>query len=556
MTATETVEIELKFDVDAGTEAPDLSNIVESGQTGAPRTFHLEAVYFDTADLDLLRSKIVLRRRTGGTDFGWHLKRPADSGLGRRELQVDFGQAPADGPIPTAILEQVHAIIREKELSPIATVVTERTMTSVYGDSRAEIAVFCADEVRAVSLLPGGDDSGIREWCEWEFELTGSGSPDLLEPARDALLAAGARTASSESKLARALGPQVGARMAAEREAKAARRQPSGRGRNAGGDSPQNGSGTKGSDKKGKAKKGKKGKKGKGSTPKNGRTPRESALDLVVDATAGYTDLLLTYDPLVRADAPDSVHQMRVNARSLRSLLKSFPGVLDDAQITDLEDDLKELGEILGLARDSEVQHAAISALLETEDAPQDLLGMLERRQQIDYDRALRTIRHALATPRYLSLLDRLDEVVETPRPGPDAGLTAKKEAVKAIKRARKRIVKAERAMGELGEWTPEWEEAAHTVRKRAKALRYTCESSAHLDDDFAALGKRAKRVQSLLGDFNDTVINRGRIAELADLPEARTLSPQAHFVFGRLDAREQQRGREAVEAYLALPRF
>jgi inorganic triphosphatase YgiF len=37
----------------------------------------LDVVYYDTADLRLIRAGITMRRRTGGEDPDWHLKLPA-----------------------------------------------------------------------------------------------------------------------------------------------------------------------------------------------------------------------------------------------------------------------------------------------------------------------------------------------------------------------------------------------------------------------------------------------------------------------------------------------
>ncbi|MFB8242316.1 CYTH domain-containing protein [Kitasatospora purpeofusca] len=36
----------------------------------------LDALYYDTPDLRLLRRGITLRRRSGGGDAGWHVKLP------------------------------------------------------------------------------------------------------------------------------------------------------------------------------------------------------------------------------------------------------------------------------------------------------------------------------------------------------------------------------------------------------------------------------------------------------------------------------------------------
>src|SRR6202042_3379261 len=86
---SEQLEIEQKFDVDTGFERPSFSAL--PGVTAAaPVLHHLSATYFDTADNRLPASKINLRRRTGGTDEGWHLKLPEGAGA-RREGHAPLG---------------------------------------------------------------------------------------------------------------------------------------------------------------------------------------------------------------------------------------------------------------------------------------------------------------------------------------------------------------------------------------------------------------------------------------------------------------------------------
>ena len=83
--------------------------------------------------------------------------------------------------------------------------------------------------------------------------------------------------------------------------------------------------------------------------------PRAEPADPIHRAVAGQVAQLITWDRAVRADAYDSVHQMRVATRKLRSLLKeseeSF-GITDDDWILD---ELRQLAAILGIARDAEV---------------------------------------------------------------------------------------------------------------------------------------------------------------------------------------------------------
>src|SRR5215475_11878166 len=93
------IETETKYDADDDTALPDLNSLPQVRSTRGPDHQRLQAEYYDTADLVLLRSGITLRRRTGGHDPGWHLKLPT-GGLGREEIRLPLGQAgrrvPAD----------------------------------------------------------------------------------------------------------------------------------------------------------------------------------------------------------------------------------------------------------------------------------------------------------------------------------------------------------------------------------------------------------------------------------------------------------------------------
>jgi len=68
--ATRQSEIETKLEIAPDAKLPSLSKrrrLAAVGIAGAadPQNYHLDAMYYDTPDLDLLRSKMTLRRRTG-----------------------------------------------------------------------------------------------------------------------------------------------------------------------------------------------------------------------------------------------------------------------------------------------------------------------------------------------------------------------------------------------------------------------------------------------------------------------------------------------------------
>ena len=68
------------------------------------------------------------------------------------------------------------------------------------------------------------------------------------------------------------------------------------------------------------------------------------------------------YDPLVRRDEPDAVHQMRVATRRARSALQAFGGIIDREATRPLCAELKWLAAALGPARDGEVMLARLTA--------------------------------------------------------------------------------------------------------------------------------------------------------------------------------------------------
>jgi len=206
---SEFLEIEQKFDVDAGFKRPSFAGLAGVSEA-APVLHHLSATYFDTADKRLAAAKITLRRRTGGTDAGWHLKLPAGSGA-RREVHAPLGQA--ERQVPEVLAARVAEVTGGQPLAPIASLHTERTVVTLRGDDGRVRAEVADDLVTARRLAPEGESvsdgtgrAAGRElrWREIEVEVT-SADPPLQRAAADVLFAAGARPAGHGSKLARVL---------------------------------------------------------------------------------------------------------------------------------------------------------------------------------------------------------------------------------------------------------------------------------------------------------------------------------------------------------------
>lgn len=506
MSAQETTEVELKYDLDAHAEVPDLTILPAVQSVSDPVIEHLDATYYDTDALDLAGHKITLRKREGGHDEGWHLKRPGvDSPVGRREMHVPLQTAAdpfAEVVVPTDLTDHVQVHIRGRHLLPIATISTIRRITELHDAEGAVLAVLCEDSVATQSLLPGGI---AQSWHEWELELV-SGDTDLLYAADEVLRTGGARTATSVSKLARAIGTTPTTHDSSEK------------GRH--------------------AKKTRLGKKA-------------SALELVVAELSEHRDHLIAHDPRVRVNEPDSVHQMRVATRRARSVLRSFPDVLRGKDVEQLEGELKYLASVLGDARDAEVQLTRNRHLLKSEATPAGISRTLIDDQRVIHSTALEAAIEFLHSKRYFELLDELDRTIAEPQPGTDADIKARNVFDKAVAKSAKRVHKAQKKLGDLTDGSTEWVEQLHTIRKRAKQLRYTVDSGARLDTNkHRKLGKKAKRAQSALGDFHDAVISRRNVAQLAT---GSGVSVADAYVYGRLDAREEAAAEHALAAYKKL---
>jgi inorganic triphosphatase YgiF len=193
---SEHLEIEQKFDVDEGFERPSFGQL--DGMSAAEPVVHqLSATYFDTADGRLAASKITLRRRTGGTDEGWHLKLPASAGA-RREIHAPLSAG--DRQVPDELAGRVSDVTGGHELAPVATLDTERTAVTLRDDAGREVAEVADDAVTGRRLADGAE----LRWREVEVEVT-EAAPDLQRAAAELLFAAGARPAGHGSKLAKVL---------------------------------------------------------------------------------------------------------------------------------------------------------------------------------------------------------------------------------------------------------------------------------------------------------------------------------------------------------------
>ncbi|MFJ9738367.1 CHAD domain-containing protein [Streptomyces sp. NPDC101166] len=465
----------------AGTGSPGLS-LVDGG------VHDLDAVYYDTADLRLARSAATLRRRTGGPDAGWHLKLPLP-GDDRDEIR-----APLQDGVPERLRELALSRTRGARLQPVVRIRSRRSVRDLVDADGTVLAEVALDRVDADSLCPEG---GHASWAELEVELAaGDGDPALLDRVENALGAEGFTRSGSASKLARALS-----------------------------DTAADAAGASGAQ----------------SAPRPASGPRPGTAGAELHAyLSEQVRALVDLDPAVRRGLPDSVHQMRVACRRLRSSLRSYRSLVDREVTDPVRADLQWLGGELGAERDQEVLAQRLREGVDRLPGELVLGPVAARLQAWDVTKSAEARERSLAalsSPRYVALLEALDRLVADPPLRAGASRKAAKALPAALGEEFGRLAdRVDRALRTPA--GPERDAALHEARKKAKRLRYAAEAAR------PALGKPAKRlsksvksVQKALGDHHDGVVARDALRRHAVAAHA---AGEPGFTWGLLYGREQ----------------
>ncbi|WDV51644.1 CYTH and CHAD domain-containing protein [Streptomyces coeruleorubidus] len=484
-------EIERKYESeDSG--IPDLTGVAGVAAVLDKGVAHLDATYYDTADERLAASSVTLRRRTGGSDAGWHLKFPVAPGV-RDEIR-----APLSDTLPDTLAGLVRSRVRGGELLPVVRLRSDRDVRHLVDADGRLLAEVSVDAVRADRLTGGG---GEAQWTEIEVELAEGGDPAFLDKVEKRLRKAGVRPSASASKLARALAETA----PHQQRASVSAGEP------------------------------------------------VTAADHVLAYLRAQRDALVELDPAVRRDAEDSVHSMRVATRRLRSTFKSYGEVLDRTVTDPVGDELKWLAGELGLDRDREVLTERLTAALA--EVPASLVrGPVEERlhtwASAEQGGARGRLIGVLDSRRYLTLLDALDALIADPPLRKAAGKKPHKRIAKAVKKDFRKVAELVERAVELEPGTDR-DVAIHEARKKTKRARYAAEAARPaLGKPAQALGKSMKSLQNLLGEHQDSVMARQALRELSAVAHA---AGESDFTYGLLHEREEQR---AVRVERELPGF
>ncbi|MFE5487214.1 CHAD domain-containing protein [Streptomyces sp. NPDC056527] len=481
-------EIERKYEATEKAGLPDLTKARGVSAVLDRGVAELDAVYYDTADLRLAADSLTLRRRTGGEDAGWHLKFPVASGI-RDEIR-----APLADTLPTPLARLLRSRIRDEDVVPVVRLRSSREIRHLVDDEGTLVAEVSVDTVHAERLTESG---GETSWTEIEVELADGADPTLLDAVEKRLNKAGVRPSASASKLARALAETT---------------------------DPDSASAD-------------------GTREAVFRPGEDTAGGRVLAFVEEQIDAIIALDPAVRRDLPDSVHQMRVATRRLRSAFKTYRKVLDRTVTDPIGEELKWLAGELGVARDQEVLLDRLRGRIE--EVPRTLLlGPVRSRLRIwnaaHGGGARRTALAALDSARHLALLSTLDALLADPPLLKGATKDAPPVLAKAVLKDYDRLAgRVDRALALPAGHDRDL--AMHEARKAAKRARYAAEAATPtLGKPAKRFAKRMKSVQSVLGDHQDSVVAREAL---------RTLAIQAHaagesaFTWGLLYGQEEAAG-------------
>lgn len=268
--------------------------------------------------------------------------------------------------------------------------------------------------------------------------------------------------------------------------------------------------------------------------------PRGAAGKAVAAYMTAQVDAILGGDRELQRGT-DPIHDTRVAIRRLRSTLRVFGTALDTAAVDDMDTELTWFAGLLGEVRDSHVQQRRFTEAVSRVPVD-DVLGPVAATIADDLRsteiRARKVVTEAMETPRYQALVSTLRLWAVRPPLATVKAKTVRRRAKKAKDKADTRLTEAI----EVGD-----DEQLHRARKASKRARYAAELLTPISTSAAKDVKRYKKIQSALGDHQDSAVAAATIRRLG--VTAGTTPGQNGFTFGMLYDRELQAAEKARRA-------
>jgi len=484
--ATRAVERERKF------EAPDAIEIPDIDGTSVVDRSHvkLTATYWDTVSRRLFRWGHTLRyrRASDGSEQRWTLKVAIPLRKNKGELRRAEVHASGRAQYPPLRLRNLaRAVVRRAILMPIATILTDRRRVELVGTDPTERVEVSDDRVSSIVGLHRGP-----AFRQIEVEATSPGAGRLMDEVSEALIEAGA-VPTDASKLETVLGDTPEPEIA---------------------------------------------------VPEPG--PEMSIRDVVRFAIGSSASRLIANDPPARIGSdPEAIHGARVATRRLRSDLKTLERLLDRPAAELIRRELQWAGELLGSVRDTDVLISRIEEEGRRLDLKPDAVDAIVTELERDRARSHQDLVEALASPRYVTLVQTLVIFAAAPPLAGDldGDRRARPRVRKLALRSWRRVA---RAVEQLG--SEPADAALHEIRKRAKRARYAVELVTDaLEVDARPFAERLADLQDALGELQDAVVAEERLAALV---RNDRIGSDAAFAAGELACTVRQARQDARDRW------
>jgi CHAD domain-containing protein len=257
------------------------------------------------------------------------------------------------------------------------------------------------------------------------------------------------------------------------------------------------------------------------------------------DRIAEQHNSLVKHDVGARiASDPESLHQLRVAARRIRTYLTVGRDLVDGEWASEIKGELRELGRATSEARDLDILLDDLSEQIRAFD-PRDQAAGAALIRTLEEDR--RELQEALVavlnSNSYRRTLDRMA------LPAAPASKPSGRKLDQLATRELRRLVARVRRLGKRP-----GDEALHDLRIKVKRVRYATELGGEPSDKRSRrVVRAATRMQDVLGRHQDSVAGEERLREVA----YRLDKTGVAFVAGRLAERERMR---RIEIHEGLP--
>ncbi len=473
--ATPHVELELKLTVPSTARKAFLRAFTATRIP--PRSIRLQARYFDTPERDLARAGMALRLRREGRRWIQTLKTTVPGELGRSEYSIARTEASVDlAALAGTPAAAILGLSGQEPNAQWASVLELRYETSIR-------RLYRRQRVRGGVVELAFDEgrliagAGSLPVCELEIELVSGAPHAVFDVAR---------------RWQARFGLHLDPRSKAER-----------------GDALARGETVPGPTKAASC-----------ALPKGIGSAQafDACVRSCIEQVQGNAAAIAS-----GAGGDEHVHQLRVGIRRLRTAWRFFEGWVPPVS-GELVDGARELFASLGADRDLTVIATEIEPRILAAGMPAALVGQTHAAGS---PTAAEVVAGARAQRWLLALLESVECAVR-PAEQPSLGPLA----FRRLQRWHDRVV----AQGSLAQMQ---ESARHTLRKRAKRLRYATEFCAALCDRkrLARYLKRLAALQQAFGDLIDLYMARDRYAALPESLEAGWFA--RGWIAGRLAAAE-----------------